>query len=76
MIFFRKTFFVWFYLVLRSVAIVKKAKENGNFFFLLFKNIRITVSLGGTLAHMLKFVRLQVPLDKKGKLRKFRAANL
>ena len=45
-------------------------------FFLLFKNIRITVSLGGTLAHMLKFVRLQVPLDKKGKPRKFRAANL
>ena len=48
----KKTFSVWVSLVLSFVAIAKKAKENGN--FLIFKNIRITVSLAGTLTHMAK----------------------
>ena len=69
-----KTFFVWFCLVLSSVPIVKKAKENDIFF--IFKNIKITRCLGGTLTRMLKPVRLQVPFDKKGKPGRIRSANL
>ena len=61
----KKRFFVWFCLALSSVAIVKKAKGNDN--FLIMKNIRITVSLGGTLTHMLTPVPLQVLFNKKRK---------
>ena len=50
----KKRFFVWFRLVLSSIAIIKKAKEKDT--FLIIKNITITVS---TLSHMLKSVKRQ-----------------
>ena len=51
----------------------KQSKENGN--FLMFKNIKITLTLVDTITYILKHVRLQVPFDK-GKLWKFCTANL
>ena len=50
----KKRFFVWFRLVLSSIAIINKAKEKDT--FLIIKNITITVS---TLSHMLKSVKRQ-----------------
>ena len=44
----------------------QESKRNGNFFFI-FKNIRIIVSLDGTLSAKTSALRLQVPFDNKGK---------
>ena len=61
----KKTCFAWFCLDLRPVTIVKKAKEMA--FFHIFKNIRIIVSLDGTLSAKTSALRLQVPFGNKGK---------
>ena len=44
----------------------QESKRNGNFYFI-FKNIRIIVSLDGTLSAKTSALRLQVPFGNKGK---------